>query len=73
MDIWNTKKGDLVRFVRPKSGYEAEAKLAQKFLKQNEVYTVESVSNGAWGTFIEIAGFQVLWNSVHFDNVERIQ
>lgn len=71
MDIWNTKKGDLVRFTRPKAGYEAEARLAQKMLKQNEVYTVENVTVGEWGSFVELSDMPVLWNSIHFDNVQR--
>lgn len=72
MDIWNTKKGDLVRFTRPNAGYETEARLAQKILTENEVYTVENVVVTEWMTLVELAGIPVSWNSIHFDNVGRV-
>lgn len=73
MDIWNTKKGDLVRFAHPNAGYESESALAQKMLKVNEVYTVESIEVGNWYSSVELRGLPVLWNSAHFENVERAQ
>lgn len=81
MDIWNTKKGDLVRFSRPNAGHQWDGKLAaQAGLKQGEVYTVENVYLGEWVTNVELkigggAFFEarVLLNSAMFDNVERAQ
>lgn len=82
MDIWNTKKGDLVRFTRPTAGHQWDGRLAaQAGLKQGEIYTVEALHLGEWQTNVELCldehaygilfSRRVLLNAVMFDNVER--
>lgn len=79
MDIWNTKKGDLIRFTRPNAGHQWDGKLAAKAgLKQGEIYTVEAVHLGEWVTNVELRvsvdnffPVRVLLNSTMFDNVSR--
>lgn len=52
-------------------GYDSDKELAKKYLEQDKIYTIDTVSVGGWKTdvtLIEVPNHR--FNSVHFERIE---
>lgn len=70
MNIY-AKKGDRIKFSFPDNGSEFDKKEAKKYLKLNNIYTVEKTDIGNWHTEIYIKEIpNIFFNSVMFSDIK---
>jgi hypothetical protein len=71
MNIWSPE-GSKIKFTNPTAAMD-EGRHAQKYLKLNEVYTIQNIEVGDSFTDVWLEELpELAFNSCHFENVDPV-
>ena len=71
-DVLGCERGSYVVLRYPENGTDSDKEMVEKYLKKDELYTVEFLTIGGYQSEVELKQFPgIKFNSIHFERIVK--